>query len=535
MLFNSLQFVFFFPAVVALYFATPHRFRWVLLLAASYYFYAAWRPEYLVLIFASTVVDYLAGRGMGRFEGARIRKALLFASVATNLGILFGFKYLSFFNESVRAVLNQFNIFYGTPALDILLPVGISFYTFQSLSYTIDVYRGVTPPQRHFGIFALYVSFFPQLVAGPIERSYRLMPQFFEHRGFHPDAFASGLRLMLWGFFMKVVIADRLALYVDPVYGDPGLYGGTTLLVATYLFAFQIFCDFAGYSAIAIGAARVLGYELMENFRRPYFAASIREFWGRWHISLSTWFRDYVYIPLGGNRVGTTSRWYANIFIVFLVSGLWHGAAWTFVIWGALHGTYLIVSLVTQGMRDRVWEGIAVRTSYPFRRVGPLAEAIPGSDGGRGSRLQTFPAIAGLRRWIVGERTHGTPSVGSSGGPELPTWIRFARRALAVVVTFHLVLVAWVFFRAGSLADALVVLQAVGQGGGTLVGPLSVWQFRLAISSIIVLLGVQALRELWPRSESPPTAIRWCMDYALIFAILIFGEFGAQEFIYFQF
>jgi alginate O-acetyltransferase complex protein AlgI len=529
MLFNSLQFVFFFPLVVAVFFATPKRFRWVLLLAASYYFYAAWRPEYLVLIFASTVVDYVAGRGMGRFRAPGARKALMLTSIITNLGILFGFKYLSFFNESVRAVLNQFNIFYGAPAFDILLPVGISFYTFQSLSYTIDVYRGVTPPQRHFGIFALYVSFFPQLVAGPIERSYRLMPQFFQHRGFTQEGFASGLRLMLWGFFMKIVIADRLAIYVDQVYGDPSLYGGTTLLVATYFFAFQIFCDFAGYSAIAIGAARVLGYDLMENFRRPYFAASIREFWGRWHISLSTWFRDYVYVPLGGNRVDTTARWYANLLIVFVVSGLWHGAAWTFVVWGALHGTYLIVSLASAQVRDEAWRRIGRSTAYLARRGGALVTGqLSAVD--RGERMHSFPGFGALGQNRDDLRV---PFVDPDGSPA--AWLRVARRLLAVVITFHLVLVGWVFFRAGSITDAVYVLGAIWNGGGTFVGPLTLWQFRLAVVSILALLAVQGLRELSPGCRTTPTWLRWSMDYALIFAILIFGEFGAQEFIYFQF
>jgi alginate O-acetyltransferase complex protein AlgI len=534
MLFNSLQFVFFFPVVVALFFAVPQRFRWVLLLAASYYFYAAWRPEYLVLIFGSTVVDYLAGRGMGRFSAPRIRKALLLASVGTNLGILFGFKYLSFFNESVRAVLDQFNIFYGAPAFDILLPVGISFYTFQSLSYTIDVYRGVTPPQRHFGIFALYVSFFPQLVAGPIERSYRLIPQFFQHRGFTREGFSSGLRFMLWGFFMKIVIADRLALYVNPVYADPEMYGGKTLLVATYFFAFQIFCDFAGYSAIAIGAARVLGYDLMENFRRPYFAASIREFWGRWHISLSTWFRDYVYIPLGGNRVDGKARWYANLFIVFLVSGLWHGAAWTFVVWGALHGAYLVVSLVTAGVRDRAWRGVAMAASYPVDLARAFASASPGSVGDRSQRLLSFPALTAPGPFRSEERRDRAET---SGMPvdALPAWIQTVRRLVAVVITFHLVLVAWVFFRAGSMADAWYVLGTMSNGQGTLSGPLSRWEFQLALISVSVLLVAQTLRELWPGPASVPTWARWTLDYAMIFAILIFGEFGAQAFIYFQF
>ncbi|MCB0064655.1 MAG: MBOAT family protein, partial [Caldilineaceae bacterium] len=337
MLFNSLQFIIFFPAVVTIYFLLPHRYRWLLLLAASYYFYAAWQIEYTLLIFISTAVDYAMAHLMAQSEKLWHRRAYLGVSLLVNLGLLFGFKYFNFFNESVRATLNLFNIFYNVPAFQVLLPVGISFYTFQTLSYTIDVYRGKLAPERHFGRFALYVAFFPQLVAGPIERATHLLPQFHQPMTFNQTRIASGLRLLLWGMFKKVVIADRLALYVNQVYDHPGDHGALTLLIASYFFAFQIYCDFSGYSDIAIGAARVMGFDLMENFRQPYMARSIAGFWRRWHISLSTWFRDYLYIPLGGNRVARW-RWYSNLFLVFLVSGLWHGAAWHFVIWGALHG-----------------------------------------------------------------------------------------------------------------------------------------------------------------------------------------------------
>ena len=331
MFFNSLEFAVFFPIVVGLYLLTPERFRWTLLLAASYYFYAAWKAEYLILILVSTLIDYTVALRMEKASNPAKRRSWLIVSLCSNLGILFSFKYFNFFNDSVRTVFDQFNIFYDVPAFEVLLPVGISFYTFQTLSYTIDVYRGQRPAERHIGIFALYVAFFPQLVAGPIERSTRLLPQFFKKVELTYERTVDGLRLMLWGFFKKLVIADRVGAYVDVVYASPDDHSGMTVLIATYFFAFQIFCDFSGYSDIAIGSARILGYDLMDNFRRPYFSKSISEFWRRWHISLSTWFRDYVYIPLGGNRV-VKWRWYYNLMVVFVVSGLWHGANWTFVV-----------------------------------------------------------------------------------------------------------------------------------------------------------------------------------------------------------
>lgn len=344
MLFNSIDFLIFFPVVVSLYFWLPQRYRWILLLGASYYFYAAWKLEYTVLIFFTTVVDYVMARAIAGSRDRQQQRTFLVISLVTNLGMLFGFKYFNFFNESARATFNLFNVFYNVPAFDVLLPVGISFYTFQSISYIIDVYKGRVAPERHFGIFALFVAFFPQLVAGPIERATHMLPQFHQFHAFNQTRVASGLRLMLWGLFKKVVIADRLAIYVNQVYNHPDDYTGLTLLLATYFFAFQIYCDFSGYSDIAIGAARVMGFDLMENFRQPYMAQSIAGFWRRWHISLSTWFRDYLYIPLGGNRVPLLQL-YANVMIVFLVSGLWHGAKWNFVIWGALHGLYMVLGL----------------------------------------------------------------------------------------------------------------------------------------------------------------------------------------------
>ncbi|MEX2531232.1 MAG: MBOAT family protein [Gemmatimonadota bacterium] len=497
MLFNSLHFLAFLPVVLALYFATPNRWKWVLLLTASYYFYAAWRVEYLVLIMASTGVDYVAGIRMGKHESRRGRRPWLIVSLFTNLGLLFSFKYLNFASESLQAAFDQFNVFYGIPTFDVLLPVGISFYTFQTLSYTIDVYRGRQEPERHLGILALYVSFFPQLVAGPIERSTRLLPQFFREHGFDLERAKSGARLMLWGFFKKVVIADRLAAYVNPVYADPTAHSSATLLVATYFFAFQIYCDFSGYSDIAIGTARIMGYDLMENFRRPYFARSIREFWGRWHISLSTWFRDYVYIPLGGNRVPRL-RWYVNLMIVFVVSGLWHGAAWTFILWGALHGGYLVFALVTSHQRDRIWASV--------KALSP-SQVLPGF---RASWLP-HPSIDAIR----------------SG--------------LAVFTTFHLVLFAWIFFRAETIREAWVVIANIVRwepSTQALSAPAGLWQFRLALVAVGVLLVAEVVEGRWGGAERLlrlPVPVRWMLYWATFFAILGFGVVGGDDFIYFQF
>jgi D-alanyl-lipoteichoic acid acyltransferase DltB (MBOAT superfamily) len=353
MLFNSIQFLIFFPVIATIYFLLPHRYRWLLLLVGSYYFYMSWKPEYIILILASTLIDYSVGLKLGSESRPAIRRRWLLLSLVTNLGLLFSFKYFNFFNDSFRQLFQMANLSYPVPALNVLLPVGISFYTFQTLSYTIDVYRGKIQPERHLGVFALFVSFFPQLVAGPIERSGNLLPQFYQKTAVDYERIISGLQRMTWGFFKKVVIADRLALLVNTVYNHPTEFSGMPLIIATYAFGFQIYCDFSAYSDIAIGAARVMGFDLMENFRQPYYARSIPEFWRRWHISLSTWFRDYVYLPLGGNRV-KLPHWVFNILVVFVVSGLWHGANWTFVIWGALHGIFMVGTFLGQ----LVWANI---------------------------------------------------------------------------------------------------------------------------------------------------------------------------------
>lgn len=313
-------------------------------MGASYYFYMCWKAEYLILILASTGIDYWAGLRMSRHSDKRKRKKYLILSLITNLGILFLFKYFNFFNASVKDVLDHFNIFYESRTFNLLLPVGISFYTFQTLSYSIEVYQGKQKAERHLGIFALYVAFFPQLVAGPIERFINLGPQFKTRQVFSYSNLANGLRLILYGLFIKMVIADNISGYVDQVYANPLDFNRWSVLTAIFFYSFQIYSDFYGYSLVAIGSALILGIRIMDNFKTPYMAKNIAEFWGRWHISLSTWFRDYVYIPMGGNRV-KFKRWALNILVVFMVSGLWHGANWTFVIWGTMYGLiYLIES-----------------------------------------------------------------------------------------------------------------------------------------------------------------------------------------------
>ena len=406
MLFNSLRFLVFFPCVFLLYWAMPHRGRKWLLLAASYYFYMCWKPEFIVLILLSTLVDYLCSLGMEHFAGdAGRRKALLAVSLTMNLGLLFFFKYFNFFGGALTSLCRAVSIPFSVPVLDIILPVGISFYTFQTLSYTIDVYRGKMQPEHDFVTFALFVSFFPQLVAGPIEKAENLLPQLkAEHRFSYGDA-VYGLRLMMWGFFKKCVVSAYLAKLVDPVYNDLASANGGAVALATAAFALQIYCDFGGYSDIARGCARMMGVELMENFRRPYLAQSMREFWQRWHVSLTGWFREYVYIPLGGNRNGLAMTCLFTM-VTFFLSGLWHGANWTFVAWGLLNGVYLIFELL-------------------YRRV------------------------------------RGTPDRSRIRGN--------GHKVLMTLKTFVFACLAWVFFRADSLSDALLALRtafgALGQPG----------------------------------------------------------------------
>lgn len=479
MLFNSIHFAFFFVVVTTLYFLLPHRYRWLLLLLTSCYFYMAFIPVYILILFFTILVDYIAGIAIETATNPQRKKAMLVASIVANVGVLAVFKYFNFFNTNFAALAATLGLSYPIENLSIILPIGLSFHTFQSLSYTIEVYRGHQKAERHLGIFALYVMFYPQLVAGPIERPQNMLHQFHEVHGFDYDRFVSGLRLIAWGLFKKMVIADQVAIFVNLVYGHPTDYTGLPLILATYAFAIQIYCDFSGYSDIAIGCARVMGFRLMENFRQPYLAPSIMDFWRRWHISLSTWFRDYLYIPLGGNRV-STGRWALNTLVVFTVSGLWHGANWTFMIWGALHGLYMIL-----------WTVAGPPMSRRFATL----------------KLDRVPGL-------------------------LP--------ALGIGLTFNLVAVAWIFFRATSLADAWYILTHLFAG--------FTWQapdrIGLGATTALVVLCSIALMELyeWLRQRGVfqisllPWWSRWACYYALVLLIVLFGVLHSQaQFIYFQF
>jgi D-alanyl-lipoteichoic acid acyltransferase DltB (MBOAT superfamily) len=481
MLFNSLEYFVFLPAVALVSWLLPSRARWAWLLAASWYFYGSYSPKYLALFVLNTAVAYLVGRGLGRFEAPRARRVIAGLGVGVLFTTLFVFKYLDFFLRSLNTALAFAGIDASLGPVRLELPVGVSFYTFQAVAYIVDVYRREFPVERHPGIFALYKAFFVQLVAGPIERPHRLLPQLRAPRPFDYSRLVSGASLVLWGLTKKLVIADRLALYVNEVYGHPSRYHGLTIVLATYLFAFQIYCDFSGYSDIALGSARILGYELMQNFDRPYLARSLREFWTRWHISLSSWFRDYLYIPLGGNRV-SAGRAQLNILVVFLVSGLWHGAAWTFVAWGALHGTYLLFGMWTKGVRTR-------------------AAAL--------LRLDRCPKIhASLQRFVV----------------------------------FQLVAFAWLFFRADGFGDAWLLLQRATDvdwsWSALQVRSVSTYELGVGIGAIALMTGLH----LWQHGantadfvRSRPRPIAWTLHYAMIAAILLFGEFNLTEFIYFRF
>jgi alginate O-acetyltransferase complex protein AlgI len=492
-LFNSLPFLIFFPAVTLVYFVLPHKARWLLLLLASCFFYAFFKPIYILILAGTIIVDYFAAILIASAPDATRRRAWLLASITANVGVLVFFKYFNFLNATLAQMAKAVHVPYDIPFFRILLPIGLSFHIFQSLSYTIEVYRGAQKPERHFGIYALYVMFYPQLVAGPIERPQNLLHQFHARHYFQSARVASGLQLMLWGFFKKVVVADRLATFVNPVYDHPEGFPGISFLFATFCFAFQIYCDFSGYSDVALGSARVMGFDLMKNFDRPYFSKSVSEFWKRWHISLSTWFKDYVYIPLGGNRV-SRSRWYLNLLITFALSGLWHGANWTYVVWGLLNGCYLISEL-------------AIARRYPGFLEQPTGHEVK----------------------------------------------RHVWRAAKVALTFTLTCIAWMFFRSSTTSRALYMLVHTGDRLTSVTHDLrdhgfvkanilffqDKYDFVLAFSGLAVLL----LFEWLERQNSPahmlsgaPAWFRWSLRYAAISAILLFGAFNhAQQFIYFQF
>lgn len=484
MLFNSFQFLVFFILVTSLYFALPFKWRWLLLLTSSCYFYMAFVPIYILILGFTIVIDYFAGILIENAEGRRRKLFLLFSLIA-NIGVLAVFKYYNFINQNVSFLFQSFSQTNPIPYLSILLPIGLSFHTFQAMSYTIEVYRGHQKAERHFGIYSLYVMFYPQLVAGPIERPQNLLHQFREKYDFDYERVTSGLRLMAWGLFKKVIIADRLAVVVDTVYNNPQQFNSLSMIIATVFFSFQIFCDFSGYSDMAIGAARIMGFKLMTNFDKPYQSQSVHEFWKRWHISLSTWFRDYLYISLGGNRV-TVPRWYLNLFIVFVVSGLWHGANWTFFIWGALHGFYLIFSLVTKNIRVKI-ANIFPFTRHPF---------------------------------------------------------------LSVLSTFTFVAFAWIFFRATDVQSAIYIATHIFSGIPDLLTRLVSHQpvfdnlglpkeeLVLSVFLIGFLETVQFIQRKMSISEflkQKPIFLRWAVYYGLFFTLLYFGVSGNRQFIYFQF
>ena len=467
MLFNSLHFLVFFPLVVVIYFALPQRPRRLFLLVASFYFYCVFSIPLSLLLVWSTVLDYTVARIIYRSDRPAVRKAALIASLAGNLGVLCTFKYLDFFNYSITAILGH----EPWPVLNLVLPMGISFYTFQTMAYTIDVYRGELEARKSILDVALYVTFFPQLVAGPIMRGKTLLPQFSENHQPNAERILSGVMLCVWGLMKKVYIAEPMGLIVNSVYGtassplSPDQFSAAALLIATYAFAIQIYCDFSGYSDIAIGAGRVLGFRLMKNFDSPYLATTIREFWRRWHISLSTWLRDYLYIPLGGSR-GSNPRTYVNLTITMLLGGLWHGANWTFVIWGGLHGLYL-----------------------------------------------------------AGERWLGIDKLDR-------TKMNWTERWLRGVITFHLVCLAWIFFRCPTAQQAFQVLSRIvtfAEGEGTSLAPLGV---------LALVVGVQIAKSRVDFSAvalRAPGVARWGVYACLILLVVVLAGSRSPEFIYFQF
>lgn len=487
--FHSLQFLIFFLVVTLAYFKLSWRGRWILLLAASCYFYMVFKPVYLLILFGTIVIDYIAGIWIEQSADPRKKKALLIISLLSNIGILAFFKYYDFLGDSINKVMHLLSFRSIIPPLDgllphavaewmvngagqIILPIGLSFHTFQAMSYTIEVYRGHQQAERHFGIYALYVMFYPQLVAGPIERPQNMLHQFHSYFQFNWEEVKEGLMQMAFGFFKKIVIADRLALVVNAAYDHPHDQNGLTFLIATFFFTFQIYCDFSGYSDIAIGAARVMGFKLMDNFNRPYEAKSISDFWSRWHISLSTWFKDYLYIPLGGNRKGEARR-QLNLFTVFLVSGLWHGSSWNFVVWGALHGFYSVM-------------------------------------GGIQSKL--------LKKWKISIPDNLFTSTANR------------------IITFLLVMFTWVFFRnlKAPIHQAFSIIRQMltFSWHEKIKSPLSTTEMWFSLGLIAFLL--------WKEHYYLKIPTRNTSTFVLLFVLVafttyFFGVFTANQFIYFQF
>jgi D-alanyl-lipoteichoic acid acyltransferase DltB (MBOAT superfamily) len=483
MLFNSLQFAVFFPVVTLLFFLLPQKMRVPLLLGASCVFYMAFVPKYILILAVLILIDFAAGIWIENAQGHR-RKIFLIVSLCANVGMLGFFKYFNFLNGNVAALAHFIGWNYSIESLKIILPIGLSFHTFQSMSYTIEVYRGRFKAERSLLHFATYVMFYPQLVAGPIERPQNLLHQFREKHVFNRTQFIEGAQLMLTGLFKKIVIADRAAILVNTVYANPGNFSGAQLFIATGFFGIQIYCDFCGYTEIARGAAKIMGFELMLNFNRPYLAASIADFWRCWHISLSTWFRDYVYFPLGGNRCSRAQNCF-NLAVVFLISGLWHGANWTFIVWGALHATFIITYVLTETPRTRA-----------AKLFGETAMNISG--------------------WLL---------------------------------TLGLVTFAWIFFRAANFSDAFMVVEKIfteflPQAGTDFHPGLDALQFGLMLALIFSLLlfeffGRRAHKHVWTLIDEQPRWLRWSAYYAFgvafIVLLLLNPDHKPQPFIYFQF
>lgn len=486
MLFNSVSFLIYFPIVVLMYFIIPAKGKNVWLLVASYYFYMSWNVQYGLLILLSTVITYACGRVVERQENTLWRKLTFALSLTANFGILFFFKYFEWMLDNINRLLGSG---YGF-SFTILLPVGISFYTFQAVGYTFDVYRGKLKAEKNFITYALFVSFFPQLVAGPIERSTNLLGQLQKPSVFKAENVTKGLQVMLWGYVEKMVIADNLAILVDQVYNNYEAYGGFILALASVLFTIQIYCDFGGYSHIAIGAAKVLNITLMENFRQPFFACGIREFWQRWHISLSGWFRDYLYIPLGGGRCSNWRK-YFNVMVTFLASGMWHGASWHYIIWGGLHGAYRVIGEILHPLKRKIWEALHVNPEHAL--------------------YQTVQRVS----------------------------------------TFFLVVVAFIVFRATSFRETLQIMGIIVSrfGGGQLTDGtlltlgLNLAQILLTGLAMALLLMVDIVHEkgghlsIWIGKR--PAVVRYGIYYGLILLILtsVLQTFGqsAASFLYFQF
>ncbi|MDA7558638.1 MBOAT family protein [Flavobacteriaceae bacterium] len=478
MLFNSFEYLIFLPIVFVLYwkvFTRNLQLQNGFLLLVSYLFYGWWDWRFLLLIAFSSLVDYNIGIRLDKTTDNRRRKLLLYLSLFVNLGLLGYFKYCNFFIYNFKIALESFGFHAEYSSLQIILPVGISFYTFQTLSYTIDIYRGNLKPTRNAIQFFAYVSFFPQLVAGPIERAKNLLPQFKISKQFDINLFSKGFNQIVWGFFKKVVIADSCALYVNQIFDAPQDFNSVTLILGAVLFAFQIYCDFSGYSDIAIGTAKLFGFDLMKNFNYPYFSRDIAEFWRRWHISLSTWFRDYLYIPLGGSKGGTISK-IRNTFIIFIVSGFWHGANWTFVFWGFLNALFFLPLLVTNKNR---------------KFLNTVAE-----------------------------------------GRKLPTFKEF----LQISFTFTLTTLAWVFFRANSLTEAFIYIKSIFAFENTF----SIKSFyisgieRYSFEILPLILFFILLEWMNRRKDHPINNYKMLLFISIL--IIIFGEFSERSsFIYFQF